>query len=329
MLRARRVDKAPPLWLAGVMVLWANLHGSYIFGLAFTGVFALEAILDARRAPRSALIGWGSFCAVATVAAMLTPNGLEGFVFPLRVLLLSSLSDIGEWRPIDFAMPSPFELALMMSLFVFLYRGVRMGAPRLALLLLLTHMALQHIRQEAILAVAAPLLIAEPLGRALEPGRIGAPAIWRAPIREIAVPLAAAALLFIGLGAWRAVMPIVRRDSAVAPISALSHVPAALAAQPVFNDYDFGGWLILQGISVYIDGRADMYGDAFMKNYLTIERDADPAATAQALARWKIAWTILHPDSKLAALLDHTPGWRRLYTDKYAVVHVRTAQSLP
>ncbi|HTX48809.1 MAG TPA: hypothetical protein VME40_05395 [Caulobacteraceae bacterium] len=324
LLRARRAQRAPPLWLAGVMVLWANLHGSYIFGLAFTAVFALEAILDARQAPRSAVIGWGSFGLAAGVAALATPNGLAGLVFPVRVLLLSSLSDILEWRPADFAVPSPFEVALMMALFVFLYRGVRMGALRLALLLLLTHMALQHIRQEAILAVAAPLLIAEPLGRTLEPGRIHMPAVWRAPVREIAAPLAIGALLFVGLGAWRLARPVVRRDSPVAPITALSHVPPALRAQPVFNDYDFGGWLILHGVRVYIDGRADMYGDAFMKNYLAIERDADPGATTQALWRWKIAWTILHPDSKLAARLDQTPGWRRLYADRYAVVHVRT-----
>ena len=36
-----------------------------------------------------------------------------------------------------------------------------------------------------------------------------------------------------------------------------------------------------------------------------------------------VSWTILSPDKPLVALLDRTPGWRRLYADNTAVVHVR------
>lgn len=32
LLDARAEGRAPPLWLAGLMVLWANLHGSFVFG---------------------------------------------------------------------------------------------------------------------------------------------------------------------------------------------------------------------------------------------------------------------------------------------------------
>ena len=45
------------------------------------------------------------------------------------------------------------------------------------------------------------------------------------------------------------------------------HFPASLRAlrkQPVFNTYSFGGPLIRNGIAPFIDGRADMYGDAFI-----------------------------------------------------------------
>ena len=41
------------------------------------------------------------------------------------------------------------------------------------------------------------------------------------------------------------------------------------------------------------------------------------------LNRYKVAWTILTPKSAMVALLDRTPGWRRLYADEWAVVQVR------
>ena len=44
-------------------------------------------------------------------------------------------------------------------------------------------------------------------------------------------------------------------------------MPAALRAQPVLNQYDFGGYLIFKGVKVFVDGRTDLYGDAFLANY--------------------------------------------------------------
>ena len=55
---------------------------------------------------------------------------------------------------------------------------------RLILLLGLVHMALQHVRQEAVLALLAPMLLAEPFGRAMRPHRPGprlAPPVGRRP----------------------------------------------------------------------------------------------------------------------------------------------------
>ena len=44
------------------------------------------------------------------------------------------------------------------------------------------------------------------------------------------------------------------------------------------------------------------------------------------LDKHKVTWTLLPPDLSAVALLDHLPGWRRVYADKTAVVHARTAQ---
>ena len=105
-------------------------------------------------------------------------------------------------------------------------------------------------------------------------------------------------------------------------------MPPALAARPVFNTYGFGGYLISQGVRPFIDGRADMYGDAFFKRYLAAGRDV--AAFDALAAQARVDWTILHAGEPLALALDKKPGWRRVWSDQYAVVHVRdTALAAP
>jgi hypothetical protein len=102
----------------------------------------------------------------------------------------------------------------------------------------------------------------------------------------------------------------------------LAHVPPALRAKPVLNAYEFGGYLIYQGVRDFIDSRADMYPANFLEKNFRLSR-GDENLLAATLAQYHIAWTIFPSDSPVAATLDHSPGWRRLYGDTNAVVHVR------
>ena len=330
MLKARRAGRAPPMELALLMVVWANLHASFIFGLGIIGPFALEALLAAPDKIRT-VRDWAIFGVLSLAFSLATPRGIAGLEFPFMVLGMRTLVDILEWHGQTFAQVTLFEEALFVTLFLGLWRGVRVPPLRLLLLLALVHMALQHVRQQAVLAALAPLLLAEPFGRAMNPNRPGPrivyPSDWRPSWRVPSVTLASV-LAVIGLGVVgaRLAQPLVRRDNVNVPVSALAHVPAQLLGQHVINEYAFGGYLIFKGVKPYIDGRADMYGDAFVQEYLAIVGGAEPDVD-NALKRWNIRWTILMPRDALVAKLDNTPGWRRIYTDPYAVVHVRTDAS--
>jgi len=45
--------------------------------------------------------------------------------------------------------------------------------------------------------------------------------------------------------------------------------------------------------------------------------------------RYGITWTLLPPDRPAVQMLDHLAGWRRVYGDSIAVVHVRDDQKSP
>ena len=317
LMRAREKDRSPPLWLCPLMIVWANLHGSYVFGLALIGPFALEALIAAPRAKWLDVIWrWGLFGVLSLVAALITPHGIEGLIHPFKLMTMTSLPDIVEWRPTDFSRARAFEAGLVALLFIAFTRGVRMPVVRLLVLLGLFHMALMHTRHVVVLGVVGPLLLAEPLGRALAPElKAELAKRWRWVVAVLMVGV-------LGLTAARFVHPLVRRDGYHAPISALEAVPPDLRTRPVLNSYGQGGYLIFKGVKVFIDGRADMYGDAYTKNYLLIAR-GDSKRLDEAIARYGIEWMFIDPDSGLARVMTRKPGWERLYGDKIAVVYVR------
>jgi hypothetical protein len=328
LLAARREGRAPSIALTPLMALWANMHASFIFGLGIIGPFALEALLEGKDRLR-VVRDWGVFGLLAGAFALATPHGFAGLEFPFLVLGMKVLPNILEWRGATFGEPTLFEGALLGALFLGLWRGVRVPPLRLILLVGLTHMALQHVRQQAVLAALAPLLLAEPFGRALKPARPGArlapvpgfaPPRWDAPSLGVVLGIA---LTTLGVAGVRLGIPLVRRDNPNVPVTAFAHVPPQLLKQPVLNEYAFGGYLIFKGVKPYVDGRADMYGDAWVQEYLAIIGGQQPDVD-RAFKRWDIRWTILSPKDALVKQLDARPGWKRLYSDPFAVVQVRT-----
>jgi hypothetical protein len=279
------------------------------------GVFALEALVEGRRDPWPVIRAWAPVGLLSLGAAMLTPHGPAGLLYPFQTSSMATLTAIAEWLPADFSKPNPFELTLLATLFVCLRYGARIPVFRLALLLLMLHMGLQHARHQILLAVVGPLIVAPALAEAWGRERI-------AEVRSRTVVLAFA-VLAVAMVAVRYVKPVVRGDDAATPATALAHLPPGFAERPVFNAYYFGGYLIYRDIRPFIDGRADMYGDAFFTAYLKA-REGGPALD-RALAQHRIDWTLLEAGEPLIREMDAKPGWRRIWSDRYAVVHVRTA----
>jgi hypothetical protein len=296
------------------------MHGGFIFGLVLIGPFALEAVTEAPAGARfSAARAWATFALAALGAALINPYGVDALFLPFRLMSVENLSRISEWRPQDFSHIGTMELALLTLMGLALTRRFAMPPIRAAVLLALVAMALQHSRHQVLLGILAPMLLARPIAAAIHAERPGE--AWRRVVR-VAIPVTVAATLAIG--GVRVLRPIGPTDGAVAPISALSAVPPELRRKPVLNDYAFGGYLIFDHVRPFIDARVELYGDPMMSLYDKL-RGGDREAVESALKRYDIAWTIFAPDKRIVGVLDQEPGWRRLYADATAVVHVRDA----
>ena len=88
--RARRTAPSPAL--LPVMLLWVNLHGSFILGLLLPLPFLLEALLDKGADAKRVLRPWALFLLGAWAIALANPEGLGGVLFPFRHIGMASLA---------------------------------------------------------------------------------------------------------------------------------------------------------------------------------------------------------------------------------------------
>jgi hypothetical protein len=309
MLRAREQDRAPPLYAALLMTLWANLHGGFVFGLAIAAAFGLEALVDSPDKGR-AFRQWLVFGIACAVACMINGNGLEGVLHPLRFTHLQMLPLIDEWKP-STPVRTPFSFAVLaITLALIVWKRPRLPWMRWLLLGAMLSLALFQVRHQATLAILAAMILPQGFG-----------AERRSADRPSGRIAAIAAVLLVAL---RATMPLQPADNQANPWRLIAAVPPQLRSQPVLNGYSMGGPLILSGIRPYVDGRGDMYGDELVVGYAKIVH-GDAALFAEAVQRWKIRWVMLPNDSKLIPVVQRTPGWRLVARDNVGVIYERTS----
>jgi len=312
---------APSFWLLPLMALWANLHGGFVFGLVLIAPIACDAVAGADVKLRKTLVlRWAAFAAAALAAACCTPYGWNSLLASQKILELgSALPLIMEWKPADFGSVGAFEICLLLGIGLALWRGIKLPPLRIVLLLGLLHMSLAQGRAGEILALLAPLVLAAPLARQIG----GADVSNAAPPARGALYACTALLLMAGTFAYASVHRFEPHPHS-APVAAVAALKK-LNLTRVFNDYDFGGYLIVSGVAPFIDGRTELYGEKFFVDHNAASGLMEPENLFRLLEQYKIEATLMRTQSAASKLLDHIDGWQKVYTDDIATIHVRKA----
>jgi hypothetical protein len=324
-------NRRPSLWLLPLMTLWANLHGAFTLGLVFAAGFGFEATVRARAAVRWRVVTeWLVFWLFALAAGCITPYGYQGMLETYNVLNLGPvLQHIGEWRSLDAGNDSVHEAILLMLLALALIFGVKIRFPRALLVVGILHFGLKHVRGLPMVALSWPFLLAGPLQSQfafLRPTADPWPlfgARKRGSLPAI-IGVAGAAVIIVALGAaFPRLRPVITYSHYVSPKAAVDYVLQQNVSGPVLNDSDFGGYLIFRGIKTFIDGRMLPFGRKFTADYFEAQNIQNLAKLDEMADTYKVSWTLLRLDTTMAYYFDHSPRWRRLYSDDIAVIHVR------
>ena len=173
LVRAVDERRAPPWQLLPLMTLWANLHGSFTFGLAIIGAIACDALWNAPPSERLRVARqWMLFGVLALAAACLNPYGPAMILVTFQTVALGdALSIITEWRPQDFSHLGAFEMIMLAGFGFALYRGVKLPPLRILMLFGVLHLGLSQSRHADLLGLLGAFISGAAACRAIR--RIG------------------------------------------------------------------------------------------------------------------------------------------------------------
>ena len=328
------LQRHQPKWLFALpclMLLWVQLHAGYLLGIAFIGLLLLAEVLDwvAKRGHTQPREWWPLLAAgVACVAVVpINPNGFTMLTFPFFVMRMKINQTIQEWRPPNLHDPHlyPFVALAILTLLALVSSRERYRPGHFLVYAMLLAAAFKSARNIPVFCLVACILLAEQLRLPdLDRFRERAPVPWRT---VAAVLVLAVAGYFCAQSAASGLAFQALAEKNIYPRDAVSYLAVHPLPPNLLNDYTFGGYLIWRlypQYPVYVDGRADLYGDDFLAEYVEIynaERDPRPF-----LDRNGINTVILAPSAGLSTLLRMMivqGSWKVEYEDAHAVVFVR------
>ncbi|MBA2524789.1 MAG: hypothetical protein H0V18_03245 [Pyrinomonadaceae bacterium] len=343
--RYSRLEAMPSIWwLAPLMILWVNMHAGFALGLVLIVLTIAGLLLDwlllrkdsfADVWRRARPLCWLLIICVAAVS--LNPNGIRLYSYPFETLTSQAMMQyIQEWKAPNFHEPMFQALALLLiATFSALALSGKRARPGELLTLAATAWAtLRSGRNVAFFALVATPLLAEHswnwltsqrwgLGSALHDRRrgLGTKSTWKVSLNALLL-LLALGVVILGIGRAVAKQPVIEAQEF--PAAAVDFIRDQKPQQPIYNEYIWGGYLIWRlypDYRVYIDGRADVYGDGLINEFLQVKDGR--TAWREPLDNHGIRTVLVKPDAALASLLRQDGAWQKIFEDKQSVIFVR------
>ncbi len=337
-------------WLIGlplVAAVWANLHAGWVLLFLIVGAVLVGEMVDRllkRELIGPALLGWAQLrdlglALVASAGALiLNPNGAALYAYPFYTVGITSLNRyVMEWFPAS--LDTLFGQLLAGFALVAIVPTLLLGRRRLrtadaVILIGLTVMAYRAIRFLLIVGPIGGAIAAVVLAPILAETRLGR---WSAPALERLSAVrtggrgranAALALLLILLGVGVALARVspsaqTAEIARVLPVQAVAWLDEHEPGTRIFNRYEWGGYIGQHRPQqpVFMDGRADVYGDELLRTYVSIIGvEGDPQVL---LDRYRIDYATFPPGTDLADWFDASSHWLRVYADATAAIWVR------
>jgi hypothetical protein len=344
------------LWLIPpLFALWVNLHAGYALGfIVLVGFVAGEVfnnLLVWVSPGEDPIVSWRGMGLVVLVSLvslfclLLNPNTTRMWVYYLDTVKIGVLQDfIQEWRSPDFhpLYTQPFIWLLLATLAALGLSGRRVDGSDLALVAGFAYASLLAGRNIGPFALVTAPVLSRHAGRAVERwlsaarerGWLGPPrrAGRRPLVGQALVNWALLALVLVAAGV-KAYLPLraefnVNNERRTLPLEAVAWIQEQRPAGPMFNSYNWGGYLIWKlwpDYRVFVDGRTDLYGDELLGQYLQVHL-AQPGFQ-DVLDEHGVNFVLTEREGVTDNFLTlDEDGWARAYSDDVAVIYVRNGR---
>jgi hypothetical protein len=322
-------------WIPPLFLLWLNLHAGFALGLALLFAYGAGLIVETGvgntpwKNARPIVLRVLLLLLACLALVPLNPSGAQLYRYPLDTLRSSAMrSFIVEWFSPDFHewLYRPFLLVWLLLLTALASPRSRPKGRVIVPLLLTSFAALDAVRHIPIFVLVAMPVIAAALPVNSAPLAVSQrrPASSRfRPSFNIAVVILIALFTLVK---W---VSLTRSQDAHEaeqyPQRAVAFLQASSQPQRIFVYYDWGGyaiWKLYPEYRVFVDGRADLYGDSLLRQFKTAMQLR--TGWRDVLDSWKVEAVLVPPSCALAQALLLDTHWHTAFSDSKAIILLRT-----
>jgi hypothetical protein len=319
-----------------VYVVWANIHIQFIYGLSLLGLACVAPLVDRYVPPfidSHPVMAWGSpqwkrliglttLCALATlvtpyhvrlysiVVELAAQTGMWEYTQEMQALAFRTVADWVMLGMFSFALVllgwrrswSSFEVLLMFVAAASAFRGQRdIWFLVLASLAVLVSQQIRESRERSFIVPHGGLV-------------------------PVTLVVAVGVMCILGYRGFSEAK-IHENTAKLYPIEAATFVEEQGYRGPLYNHFDWGGYLIwrLPHLKVSMDGRGNVHGDERIKQSIMTWNGGSHWSEDVELDRAGVV--IAQKDMALSSLLRLDPRFQVAYQDETAVVFVRAPRN--
>ncbi|HYM12077.1 MAG TPA: hypothetical protein VEU62_15185 [Bryobacterales bacterium] len=338
--------------LAGLCVLWTNLHGGFLALIATVGIYLAGSVMETLWTP-AAERQWrrprryAQLFGLSAAATLVNP-----YTYHLHVHILNYLrSDFILNHVMEFHSPNfrgegigYFEILLFASMAAIPLLLKRKDVTLPLLMMFWAHAALQSARHVLLFVAVAGPVVARELSLLWEQAAASMKNGWLATLREVAVDYGAGCYGAGRVVGWLspacvALMTVVlfhtqnqermraEFSNLRFPVDACKAEGDVLASHRVFTSDQWADYLIYRyypKLKVFFDGRSDFYGSELGDEYMQV-MNAD-YRWSKIFDRYRFDVALLPTDWPLATTMKSDPNWKVKYDDGKALLLERVTE---
>jgi hypothetical protein len=331
--RARK----PILASAVLFIIWANLHGGFVYGWILIGAYLVGSLGelvwgDDRVAWSDRVRYYLRILVTAITVTLLNPYGLglhrHLFGFFGQPFLMDNTAEFVSPDFHEFGGKVFLAVLLLALVSLALYRP-RPNLPRLGVICAGVAFALIAVRNIPLFGLTSLPLLAlhldDPWRRLPDPGgvraRFGTTAGDTTTL-PWAVPIAALLAWLAGAGGRVGSLQLIRDefDATIFPVAAVAKARNEHLQGRLFSEFVWGGYLVYgwPEQKIFIDGGTDFFGEELFREFAAIKQ-MDPG-WRDRLAKRDISLLLLNRESTLAHEIARDGSWDLWYCDSLAVM---------
>ena len=341
------LERRPPRGIvagAVLFVIWANLHGGFVYGWILIGIYLAGSLAelawsDDRALWRKRVRYYALMFAASVLVTVLNPYGLQLhrhlFEFFQKPFLRDNTAEFVSPDFHEFG-GKVFLLVLLLSVFALTLRRRRPDFPQLLLVYAGIAFALISVRNIPLFGLTALPIVAVHVNELWQqlPDPRGVRGRFALTARQTTtlpwvIPVAALLALLGASGGQIGSAQVIRNefDARIFPVATVAKARQAQLDGRLFSEFAWGGYLVYAWPEqkIFIDGGTDFFGEDLFREYGTIKQ-MEPGWRDRLTSR-DISLMLLRRESALAHEMARDGRWNLWYCDSLAVMLRRSPGS--